>query len=179
MKHGKYEAAPTPHGRRRLLSVALCAILAVCLTAGGTLAYYFLSTGAVQNTFHSGTVNIGVVESVQDNVKNSITVENTGSSPVYVRVRLVTYWADENGDPVAVSSPSLTVDHSAHWEARDGYYYYKYILPKDTATENLLDDGIPLRKEGEHRQVVEVLAEAVQASPKDAAQQLWGYVPGG
>ncbi len=163
-----------PASRKRLLLIVLSLILLVSVGAGASLAYLANASGPVINTFQVGSVGAHIEETVDGNTKKAIQVTNTGESPVYVRVRLVSYW--KNGSDIAAKSSALSVaENAAKWKRIGEYYYYTAPLAGGTTTDNLLSSGITMTADGNgYTQVIEVLADTVQASPTAAVLDVWG-----
>lgn len=168
MKKGKFANAPSP--KHKTMIIVLSIILLVCIGVGATLAYFANSTGPVINTFQSGTVGAEIDEDISGNTKNSITVKNTGSVPVYVRVRLVSYFEDDSG-VLPQDSPVVSVTLDTNWKQIGSYYYYKLPVAAGASTSNLLKEGTYLSMV--NNQVIEVLADTVQATPADAVEAVW------
>lgn len=180
MRKGKNEQgrpnARLPRGVRMAV-LLVCILLAAATAVGGTLAYFFNTSGGVENTFTAGQVGSRVVESFDGTQKTAIAVMNDGGTvPVYVRARLVTYWVDENGNVAAKNSAVLSpsIDSDKWIDGGNLTYYYKTPLQGGGATDNLLTAPLVLTEEDGCRQVVEVLAEVIQANPADAAEEAWG-----
>lgn len=167
MKRGKYEAAPSP--KRKMLILVISLVLLVAVSAGATLAYFHLASGPVINTFQAGSAGAKVDEDVKGDTKKEITVTNTGKSPVYVRVRLVSYYEDSKGNVLPQASPSLSFTLGDNWVYHGGYYYYNAPLAAGATTEDLLGTDLAM-SEG---QVIEVLADTVQATPAQAVKDAW------
>ena len=160
-------AGRTAKSSALIIALALILVLAV----GGTVAYIFTHTGPVINTFTPADAKITVDEQTSDNLKTSITVVNNSTGvPVYIRVALVANMIDEAGNVTgAASVPTFTPGEN--WsEGRDGYYYYTQPVPVGGSTGNLLEKAMTL---DENMQVV-VLADAIQAMPKQAVIDAWG-----
>lgn len=173
----------------------LTAAGAVILVAavGVTLAYMFKKVERV-NTFDPAIVTCAVHEKLDGAVptgsmpyrgseKSDIRVENTGNIDAYLRVRLISYWVKNDGDIVGVPSemPEFALD-TAHWiSGADNTYYYKTPVKPGEQTEPLSNTVISLREaqttDGNTiytvYQVVEVIAEAIQANPVDAVTDAW------
>ena len=160
-------AGRTAKSSALIIALALILILAV----GGTVAYIFTQTGPVINTFTPTEAKITVDEEISGNQKTSITVENISTGvPVYIRVALVANMIDEDGNVTgAASVPTFTLGEN-WFEGSDGYYYYTKAVPVGESTGNLLKSPMTL---SENMQVV-VLADAIQAEPKQAVIDAWG-----
>ncbi len=172
MKMGKYEEHPPARPRKKLLTVTVLLLLLAVLGVGGSLAYFAHRADPVINTFQAGSVEAEILEEVEGNQKTSIQVKNTGKSPVYVRVRLISYWMDgENIAPMDSKAVSVTL-HSG-WIKIGEYYYYKKPLASGSTTEDLLAGPITMTSENGYAQVIEVLADTIQASPAEAVQEVW------
>ena len=160
-------AGRTAKSSALIIALALILVLAV----GGTVAYIFTHTGPVINTFTPTEAKITVDEKTSDNQKTSITVVNNSTGvPVYIRVALVANLIDEDKNVTgAADVPTFTLGKD--WiKGSDGYYYYTEPVPVGGSTGNLLEKAMTL---DENMQVV-VLADAIQAMPKQAVIDAWG-----
>lgn len=112
--------------------------------------------------------------------KADIRVENTGNVKGFIRLRLVSYYFDSNGDVAgtAVSQyPNLTLKNG--WIAGTNHtYYFPYSVEPGEATEILCEPLTLGQAQLENAttvyQAIEVIAEAVQAEPISAVQETWG-----
>jgi len=168
MKNGKFANAPSP--KHKSVIIVLSIILLVCIGVGATLAYFANSTGPVINTFQSGTVGAEIFEEKTNTAKTVIQVKNTGDVPVYVRVRLVSYFEDASGNVLAQDSASVSFTSGDNWKYSNGYYYYKLPVAGTHSTSDLLGTDVTMSV----GQVIEVLADTVQATPDKAVEQVWG-----
>ena len=160
-------AGRTAKSSALIIALALILVLAV----GGTVAYIFTHTGPVINTFTPADAKITVNEEISSNQKTSITVVNNSTGvPVYIRVALVANMIDKDKNVTgAASVPTFTLGDN--WlVGNDGYYYYTEPVPVGESTGNLLKSPMTL---DENMQVV-VLADAIQAMPKEAVIDAWG-----
>ena len=169
----KFISSNGSHAGRTAKSSALIIALALILVlaVGGTVAYIFTQTDPVINTFTPTEAKITVDEKTNSNQKTSITVENISTGvPVYIRVALVANMIDKDKNVTgAASVPEFTPGDD--WlEGSDGYYYYTKAVPVGESTGNLLKSQMTL---SENMQVV-VLADAIQAMPKQAVIDAWG-----
>ena len=166
---------------RKLLAALAAGVLVVSVAVGGTLAYFKDQANNVVNSFQSGTIQASVVESINNNSKTLIAVKNDGSAGAYARVRLVAYWVDDEGKILAKPSPSTVFTPNTGWVYRqaDGYYYCTSVIFNGSQTPNLLPNGtsLSLAAEDDAWPVIEVFAETVQATPSNAANDLWGIHP--
>ena len=170
MKYGKHEKIPPAAPGKRKLTLFICLVLLLAAGVSATLAYFSQASAPVINTFQAGTPGVKVDETFSGDTKTKITVSNTGDYPVYVRVRLVTYFEDEQGNVLAKDSPILNFSEGDNWVELGEYYYYNAPLTAGSTTENLLESSITMT-EG---QVIEVLADTVQATPEQAVTETWG-----
>ena len=160
-------AGRTARSSALIIALALILVLAV----GGTVAYIFTQTDPVINTFTPTEAKITVDEKTNDNQKTEIIVKNNSTGvPVYIRVALVANMIDGAGNVTgAASVPTFTLGDN--WlVGNDGYYYYTEPVPVGESTGNLLQSSMKL---DENMQVV-VLADAIQAMPKQAVIDAWG-----
>ena len=169
----KFISSNGSHARRTAKSSALIIALALILVlaVGGTVAYIFTQTDPVINTFTPSDAKITVDEQTTNNQKTEIIVKNNSTGvPVYIRVALVANMIDKDENVTgAASVPTFTLGDN--WkEGSDGYYYYTKAVPVGGSTGNLLKSQMTL---SENMQVV-VLADAIQAMPKEAVIDAWG-----
>lgn len=112
-------------------------------------------------------------------VKSDITAENTGSTTVFLRLRLSTCWVDGNGKVTGTPSvplPKITLRQN--WlDGGNGLYYYALPVEPRQSTTVLCEPmrmGTSVSPTGAAvYQQITVLAEAVQALPGKAAQEAW------
>ena len=171
-----YGGRPSRESKKSLTAL-IALILIVCLAVGGTVAFIVTQTQAVKNTFTPSDVTVKIKEEFQDNIKSSITVLNVNDAdkedvPCYIRVKLVSNIQDNDGN-VLRAAPLGKISLGNDWiDGGDGCYYYKNVVEVGQSTSNLLADGASITlTDG---QVVEVLAEGIQAMPKQAVIDAWG-----
>lgn len=169
--------------RKTLIHIVIVLSVVLVLLCGTTLALMFRQTSLVTNEFETAMVDCQVHEqtdtgSVMAGAKSSITVQNTGNIPAYIRVRFVSYWVDSEGHIVGKASemPDIPYDANA-WFEQDGIYYCKTPVAVGGYTPELLQSGktIVLRADAEtgYRQVLEVFADAIQSEPNKAVTESW------
>lgn len=176
--------------RKTKIAVLISALL---ITAAVTtvLAYMFRQTETI-NTFTPAEVSCVVHEKLDgteytDGInigrkKTDIKVQNTGNFPAYIRLKLVSYLVYENGDVVGTPSemPNFTVDETLWLKGGDNTYYYRTAVLPNGFTDQLCDQIMLSRttlSDGSTAyQAVEIMAEAIQAEPKTAAETAWGVV---
>ena len=159
---------------KRLITIVTALVLLGLVLCGTVISYMFHIREQKDNLFTPAEVSCEVLEEFADNkTKSSIVVENTSNIAAYLRLRLVSYWVDGDGNIVAKPSKKLTFAIANDWIAGpdDTYYYRSPIKPEDE-TPNLLADGekIVLEQEDGYSQVVEVFAEAIQSKPTTAVE---------
>ena len=165
------------HNGKRSLAALIALVLIICVAVGGTIASIVTQTGSVENKFTPADVEIKINETFDGTDKSSITVENVQADknvPCYIRVKLVSNMQDKDGN-VTGSAALGDIALGTNWfKGNDGCYYYKDVVAVGDSTKNLLADGAKITlKEG---QVVEVLAEGIQATPIDAVESAWPVV---
>ena len=176
--------------KKRVLLAIVAAVAVAALATTGVLAYMFRHQGSqFDGKFETQSPTCEVVEEFDpaSGIKSSIKVKNGGNGDCYVRVNLVSYWQDGDGNVVmggVVGKPSKlpTFDYDiGHWlkDPNSDIYYYKSPVAAGATTEDLLTRSMTLVTDtwdnGETvYQVVEVFAETVQASPAAAVVESWG-----
>lgn len=180
--NGNYETKHLKRRRRRkskktgalFLSLLLIAVVAV----GGTLAWLSAKTDEVKNTFIPGEITTTVTEKFDGKDKTEILVKNDGNIPAYVRVKLVTYRVNDKGEHIGGEAEIPNFKLGSGWVQFGGYYYYTQpVAAEETAPNMLGEGGITLEKYTDPdggKQVIEVMAEAIQSVPAEAAGEAWG-----
>ncbi len=175
--------------KRLLLALVVTLAIAVAATTG-VLAYMFRHAGTqIDGTFEVQNPTCQVVEEFDPDtgIKSSIKIQNGSNGDCYVRLNLVSYWQDGDGNvvmPGVLGKPSKlpTIDYdNGHWlkDPNSDIYYYKTPVAPGALTEDLLNRPITLvtdkwETEEPVYQVVEVFAETVQAFPPAAVVDCWG-----
>lgn len=187
MYHGKYEAKHTAHrtqavgGRgqgRKAGTLLLSLLVLVTLAIGGTLAYLTTYTAPVQNNFTPSFVDCEVTESFDGTTKSNVNVTNTGDTEAYIRVKLVTYRVNDQGQHIGGTATIPGFTPGANWVKYGDYYYCTLPVAPGTKPAADLIDSIALT--GEYpdadggKQVIEVMAEAIQSGPANAVGDSWG-----
>ena len=165
------------------------AALSIAAAVGLTLAFMFKKAEKT-NLFIPAKVACAVREKTDGSEvtgiaavgseKSDIRVENTGNVREFLRLKMVSYYVDASGDIVGTVSsqyPALILKNG--WIAGANHtYYYPYSVEAGAATEILCEPFTLGQTQLENGtmvyQVIELIAEAVQAEPSDAAQEVWG-----
>lgn len=173
--------------KKRLIGL-IAAAVAVCVAIGGTIAYLFAVTQPITNTFQMSSVDIDIEEELDPGYKRNVHVVNTSDTPIYVRVRFVTYWetidtkeiiADVNGDnpplPFDPDSETKPENIQNNWFQVGDYFYYALPVQPDGSTLHLFDEfQLIVDGANNRQQVLEVFAEGIQILPVEAVQTVWG-----
>jgi len=168
-------------GKKAVAFLVLTVVLSVAIV-GSTLAYIFVKTNELNNTFTPGEVDISISGS---------TITNVEDTDVYVRAAVVVTWVNDNGTPddktddvILSTMPvegtdkdyTITYNTDANWvQGSDTFWYYKEPISKDesktlinSVTANTTKDGYTL--------TVQVLSSAIQATPAEAVVNSWTSV---
>lgn len=171
-----HKAAHGGAKRSLVLVVSLLALLLV--VAGGTLAW-LTAQDSVSNTFTPAHVSCTVTEDFNGTVKSNVNVKNTSDIDAFIRVKLVTYRVKDNGDRIGGKAEIPTFTPGTGWVKYGDFYYYTLPVEpgKQPATDLIGDDGVTLVQYTDAdggKQVIEVMAEAIQSQPERAVGQAWG-----
>ena len=171
--------------RRRAAVIAAAAAIALASVA----VAFMLRRAEAQSDFIPAAVTCAVHEKVNGvevtgsaasgSVKSDITVENTGTTAAFLRVRLSACWVDAAGNITGAPSSLPEITPRQNWlDAGNGLYYYALPVEPGQSTTVLSDPmvlGTSISPTGAAvYQQVTVLAEAVQALPEKAAREAWG-----
>ncbi len=175
-KPGKRLAASA---RRSRAGAAVLALGVGVLALAGTVelsAAYLTVRDSVDNAFILGTVVPSVTEETFDpaaGVKENVSVKNNGNAPVYIRALVLVTWQDADGATLS-AQPAAGTDYEftgaeAGWTlGGDGYYYCTQPVQPGGSTPMLVQK-LTDKKTGTDRYLcVDVIAQAVQASPAEA-----------
>lgn len=180
-----------PQNKRRW--AAVIAVAAAVALASVAVAF-MLRRAEVQGYFRMADVACAVYEKVNGvevtgsaasgSVKSDITAENTGSTTVFLRLRLSACWVDGTGKVTGTPSALPQITLRQNWlDAGDGLYYYALPVKPGQSTTVLCEPmpmGTSVSPTGAAvYQQITVLAEAVQALPEKAAQKAWGVTVDG
>lgn len=182
-KHRKATATPA-HGKAlrtgRLTTMVVATVLLLALAIGGTLAWLSTKDTPIQNKFLPTKVTCEVTEKFDGNtgVKSDVNVKNTGTIDAFIRVKLVTYRTNDQGQHIGGIASLPPFDLGADWVKYGDYYYYtKPVAPNQKPETNLTDSmtliGSYLDTDG-GKQAIDVMAEAIQSVPEDAVKAAWG-----
>ena len=190
MYHGKYKAQHLQHRRKRRSKktgmLFLSLLLVATMVVGGTLAYLFTNTEPVENIFTPSYVSCSVTEEFNGTIKRNVNVTNTGNIDAYIRVKLVTYRVNDEGDHIGGIAKIPDFTPGAGWVENGDYYYYTKPVAPDEQPADALISSITLTDPYDDadggKPVIEVMAEAIQANGvadngTKAVKEAWGVDP--
>ena len=162
-----------PAARVYRTAVLLIAVLLLITTAvGSTAAFLVTKTEPVEEAFAYAKVSCQVTRS-----GNALAVQNTGTAQAYIRASYAVNWLDGEGHIAATVPEGYSCDlvENLQWEkGEDGYFYYPYPVAPGDETPSLLTCSVSRPEEPEYTLSVEVVAEAIQSNPAEAAEEAWG-----
>lgn len=165
--------------KKRMTVLVLSTVILLTLCVGSTLAILVARDGSITNTFTPTQVSCHVTESFNGTTKSSVNVVNDSDIAVYIRVKLVTYRVNENGQHIGGSAviPNFTLGND--WFKSGDYYYYSSPVAANASPAAPLigESGISLTQQYTDadggKQVIEVMAEAIQSAPDTAVKEAW------
>lgn len=166
------------HHTGRLTAMVIATALLLALAISGTVAWLTTKDAPITNTFNPSKVACEVTESFNGTVKSSVNVKNTGDIDAYIRVKLVTYRTNAQGQHIGGTAELPEFTPGAGWVAYNGYYYYTKPVAPNAQPEKALIDSIELKASCDDadggKQAIDVMAEAIQSVPAEAVGQAWG-----
>ena len=166
------------HKNTRAITLLIALLLFSALAVGGTVAWLTANATPVKNTFTPSHVACSVTENFDGTTKSKVNVTNTGDTEAYIRVKLVTYRVNAQGQHIGGTAEIPEFTPGTGWVEHDGYYYYTKPVAAGAAPAADLIDSITLEDEYTDadggKQVVEVMAEAIQSKPANAVNEAWG-----
>lgn len=182
-KHREEAAAPANEKTLRtgrVTAIVMATVLLLALAIGGTVAWLSTKDTPITNTFLPSKVACKVTEVFDSTTgeKTNVNVENTGNTKAFIRVKLVTYRTNGQGQHIGGTAALPEFQLGADWVKHGGYYYYtKPVKPNQAPATNLTNSMTLTSKytdaDGGH-QAIDVMAEAIQSVPQDAVQAAWG-----
>ena len=162
----------------KMMVLAISIILLLSVAVMGTMMFLVDKTPVVTNTFNPAHVNCEVQEDFNGTVKQNVNLQNTSDIDAYLRIKLVSYRVNANGERIGGTATIPEFDPGEGWFKKDGFYYYnKPVAPGKTPTAYLIgDSGITLVSYTDAdggKQVIEVIAEAIQAKPTTVVANKW------
>lgn len=163
----------------KLLSAAAVLLLLVGVFAStGVFASLFDTTSVVENKFEAADVSAVINGGQRSGSVKEYTVSNDGDLPVYVRVKIIVNWVDENGNPMMYPPEgayhlSIGSGWVQTWKTSgptEDYWYYDGVLESGAVTEPLITR---VSAEGGDVELI-LLAETIQTNPAAAAAEAWG-----
>ena len=189
MNRNHYEGRHSGEGRRparrrshinvRLTAIVLATVTLLALAVGGTIAWLNAKTDPVVNSFSYGKITTEIEEKFENNVKENVAAKNTGSADAFIRIKLVSYRTNGEGQRIGGAAPLQSFTPGDNWVKYGDYYYYTLPVAKDCST-GILVDRIELMTYNDADggyQSIDVVAEAIQSAPTDAITQAWGITP--
>jgi hypothetical protein len=182
------------------LSIIIVGVILIVASVSVAVAYMLRRSPEITNTFVPAKIDCKVIErenktTVDDKdavIKTSVKAQNTGNFIAYIRVRVVTYWKDSKGNPVARTSPENKFGGEWAYNQTDWIYddtnqtfYHKAPVEVNGFTEELLGDGFDgIRLVSEvnkqdsiaftYYPTVEFIVEGIQGAPNSAVTESWG-----
>ena len=154
-------------------AVLLIAVLLLITTAvGSTAAFLVTKTEPVEEAFAYAQVSCQVTRS-----GSTLGVQNTGTAQAYIRASYAVNWLDGEGHIAAAVPESYSCDlvENPQWEkGEDGYFYYPDPVDPGDETPSLLTCSPSYPEDPAYTLSVEVVAEAIQSDPVEAAEDAWG-----
>lgn len=177
--------------RKTRVGYALTGILALILIGAasfGAVQAWNTHTATQVNQLESRTVSATIEESFPGKTvkagatkAKAVTVENTGTAAAFVRVCVTEYWTTDTEQLLGVDE--VTKNWSTAWkdnfELRDGWYYYKKVLPVGGSVQVLDSVTFPASVPNGASYHLDFQVETVQVSSeaavnKDATKTLFG-----
>ena len=178
----KRRASGERRSKARIILLLCCIAVAGLLGVQGTISWLTTKTKSVQNTFTPAAVSCEVTESFNGTTKSNVNVLNTGDTDAYIRVKLVSYRVNDQNQRIGgqATIPSFTPGEG--WLlGSDGFYYYMNLVAPRQSPQNPLIQSINLTGSYNDadggKQVIEVLAEAIQSEPAQAVKDAWPQMP--
>ena len=186
MNRNHYEGRHSGAGRRparrrsrfnaRLTAIVLATVALLALAIGGTVAWLNAKTDPVVNSFSYGKITTEIEEKFGNNVKENVAAKNTGTADAFIRIKLVSYRTNGEGQRIGGAAPLQQFKLGDNWVKYGDYYYYTLPVAPNYST-GILVDRIELMTYNDADggyQSIDVMAEAIQSTPVQAVKDAWG-----
>lgn len=178
--------------KKRVICLIFALIFIFALSVRVTNAYLTDSVNNM-NVIKMDKVSCKVSESYADgefvNAKKNVSVENTGSEDIFVRLRIIALWRDDQGNIFTERFPELGADYTItygdmdRWKyGNDDYYYYTEMVHAHSKSQNLIEECMETKtstKPNGYYLSVEFLTLAIQAYPSNVVIDDWGFANNG
>ena len=174
--------------KKKITALCLCVALLAVAVVGASLAY-FTDTKTAKNEFTVGDVSIELTEPLWESsgkadgdtvyagesLKKDPTVENTGTNPCFVRIKVEGLNQFGTKGDITYRTNYVVGALGNDWTYSNGYFYYTKVLQNGETTSALFDSIVmPTGLEGgETATPITVTAQAVQAQ---GAKARWADV---
>lgn len=155
----------------RTAVLLIAVLLLISMAVGSTAAFLVTKTEPVVEDFAYAQVSCQVTDTMG--------VKNTGTAQAYIRASYAVNWLDGEENIVAAVPEGygydLVKDPQGAWvDGGDGYFYYPDPVAPGGETPSLLTCSVFYPENPKYTLSVEVVAEAIQSNPAEAAEDAWG-----
>ena len=203
----EYEKKKAKSLKKSLISTVVLLAITVAIFSAQTYAYFSESIASNKNQIVAGNLDVELIKTQNGtqtdhtvspvkilpgtSVKQGISVQNSGTLPVYVRIKVEkTILESENEMPVGweslifcnymlddESTPNIS---EGSWRYLDGYYYYITDIAPGSATAPLFDTVIfspQMGNEFKNSKIqFKVICQSVQSTNNsDSPMTAWGW----
>lgn len=168
-------------------------ILVICVAVGGVLALLTFTTNSIKNVFDPSQVTTTVDEKFDGEVKQEVSIKNTGNTDAWIRAAVVITWKDEDGNvygkaPVAGTDYTIEYDLNNGWKlGNDGFYYWTKPVKPVTKAPNDCNTGVlikscspvkPSTAPDGYSLSVEIIGSGLQSVPARVFNSNWSTSSG-
>lgn len=198
MYNGKFSGKKRRLLRKRQFVILTSMALLLVGLVGGSLAYLFMSTQSVNNTFTAARVTTDVLETnTNDGQKTNVRIKNTGNISAYIRANVIINWqtsdgviygeapeaCDANGCNHEKCGKDYVISYGNSWTKSGDFWYHNTAVNAGTESSVLINSVQPTNT-GKTRTddqgntyylTVTILGSGIQAKGMDAAnaQDAW------
>lgn len=161
--------------------IIVCLVLTLLVFIGMTVAY-LMQDSKLENQFVVASVENEIQESFENNVKENVFIKNKGDIDVYIRLKVMPYFVDQNKN-ILSKSPIKDTDYTikypdkftANWFELNGFYYYRNKLCAGNDSEVLFDEVKSINTDS-GKFVFDIISESIQAYPEKAVSEAWSGI---
>lgn len=152
--------------KRRGVPIFALVLLLAAGAAGTTAALVTANSNTVKNLFLLAEHETGIEETVDGaSLTKEVAVTNTGKSPAFIRIRLIT---SPQRDEIGIVQPEGWNSEGKWIDGKDGFYYYMTAVGKNESTD-LFMTGVQLAEGFEDDFEVTVYEESCVATVEAGA----------
>lgn len=159
--------------------IVICGLILISSTISITVAF-LTKKNNINNEFILGTVSTSIEETFENNIKENVSIKNTGNVKSFIRASIIITYKDTNNvilleQPEKDTDYSIDISSSSNWlyNELDGFYYYKLPVEPGNNTDILINECKNIKEYDDKILNVDIVTQSIQAEPIKAVTESW------